>query len=220
MNNLFKLVILVFLSFFIISCSEDSIVASDEQNQTLENKLEQNSKSFDINSIRPANNQELNLISTYFDNSNLTGKKNQKISNDFENPEVVSYTNLPGKAIVLKYKQFNKSNSEKSLILVVGEANEVITEYEHEKIDQGDNYTIKTLKEGLEWFTADIDKDTEEIIRLNFSPNVDSKKMSFLECAEMAVGSCVNDGECAFICGIVWQYCLGSIGLACAYVTI
>ena len=39
-----------------------------------------------------------------------------------------------------------------------------------------------------------------------------------MECAKMAVSACVNDGGCAFMCGIVWQYCLGSIGLACAYV--
>ena len=77
--------------------------------------------------------------------------------------------------------------------------------------------TIKTYKENIEWFVAEVDKNTDEIISFNFNSNAN---MSFWECAEMAVGACVNDGECAFICGIIWQYCLGSIGLACAYVSL
>ena len=87
---------------------------------------------------------------------------------------------------------------------------------QHQELPQGlilfhSYYTIKTFKEGQEWFTAEVDKKTEQIISFNFSSNI-SAEMSFWECAEMAVGACVNDGECAFICGIIWQYCLGSIG--------
>ncbi|MCF6213959.1 MAG: hypothetical protein L3J45_08040 [Flavobacteriaceae bacterium] len=127
---------------------------------------------------------------------------------------------MPGKAIVLKYKKgVAKSNSEKSLILVIGEENEIITNYEHEKIDNGNTYTIRTYKEGNEWFNAEVDKNTEEIISFSFSSKV-MNKMTFWECAKMAVGACVNDGECAFMCGIVWEYCLGSIGLACAYASL
>ena len=100
--------------------------------------------------------------------------------------------------------------------MVVDGENKIITNYEHEKIDNGKTYIVKTFKEGIGWFTAEVEKDTERILDLAFD-RTDSARMPFWECAEMAVGACVDDGECAFMCGIIWQYCLGSIGLACAY---
>lgn len=210
MKNILKFSVVMFLSIILFGCSNDNTEIQDTNQQI--------SKSFDIVGIKIANAAEENLISNFLSQSDFTNKTSFKTGDIFEVPEVVTYTNLTGKSIVLKYKsENNKTNYEKSLILVVNNEDEIITNYEHEKIDNGNSYTIKTYKENIEWFVAEVDKNTDEIISFNFNSNAN---MSFWECAEMAVGACVNDGECAFICGIIWQYCLGSIGLACAYVSL
>ncbi len=180
---------------------------------TNENINEQIVKSYDIEEIRVANKEEVKLTLDFINKHNL--------NIDVNNPEVVNYTELPGKSIVLNYtNKIERSNSVKSLILVVSEENEIITYYGHEKIDNGKFYTVNTYKEDKKWFVADVDKESEEIIKINFVADNTGKDVTFWECAEIAVSACVNDGSCAFICGITWQYCLGSIGLACAYVSI
>ncbi len=196
----------------IISCSEDTPISSENLEE-----LQPVDKYFDIEKLKSANNEEIDLISKFITQNFSSKNTTSKINSKFDKPEVVSYTNLPGKTIVLNYKNDGvKDISERAIILVVNEDNEIITNYKHKKIDYGSYYTVKTYIEGNKWFNAKIKKDCEEIIEFNLKSGV-SLKTSFRECAETAVKACVNDGECAFICGILWKYCLGSIGLACAY---
>ena len=43
---------------------------------------------------------------------------------------------------------------------------------------------------------------------------------TFGGCAETLGDACIGDNGCAFMCGIMWQYCLGAGAAACAYIHI
>ncbi len=218
MKKIVLILTVVLLTLLVFQSCKKEYSFEQQNNAEIPDANLQCDKTFDIADIRTINSIERELVSDFLSKNSSINKVAFEKGDIFEVPEVVTYTNLPGKSIVLKYKNGNnKTHYEKSLIIVVDNKNKIITSYEHEKFDNGKTYIVKTFKEGIEWFIAEVDKDTDKLINFSFNKNV---KMSFWECAEMAVSSCVNDGECAFICGIIWEYCLGAIGLACAYVAI
>lgn len=42
----------------------------------------------------------------------------------------------------------------------------------------------------------------------------------FIDCFRTALYACLQDPECAFLCGILWRQCIAAIAAACAYHTI
>lgn len=164
-----------------------------------------------IESIEKANNDELNLVTNFLNDILLTKNVIINFNPNSSTLETVRYTELEGKALVLSYK----NDPEKSFIFIVYGNNEITTWFKHEKIDYENSFMVKTYIEQNEWFIAEVDKNTEELISFNLLTHSNAK--SWWECASSAVSACANDGECAFMCGLVAKYCLGAIGIACLF---
>ncbi len=208
------------------------------------NKNEESSKpyhpkTFDIKSVNNANSSERNiaidfiqtnkeLISKFFKNNHYL--KSEKV---YSTIKVIKYTNLHGKAIIINYNTGKKntvlkksdeiSDTVNAVMLLVSDSNQVMGNIEYNKIAVGDFYFVKTQANGIDWFTAKVNKKTKKISNLKFynmKTSLSKAKPTFAECAKTAIEACVGDGMCAFECGIVWEYCLPAIGLACLYVSL
>ena len=213
--SVFALGVLLFLT----SCQDDMDKALTPESDHAEEMV-----TYDIALIRDANKPEVDLTSHFLASSSQYGKTHFNFGDDFISQDVVEYTNLEGKAVVLTYDDEEKNEDELSLILVADEENKLITYYEHDRKDMGSTYQVTVYYEGHAWLFAEVEKSTEEVINYTIfdtkSDDDDDNGVSFFECMGAAVGACLDDPECAFLCGILWKWCLGSIALACALVAI
>lgn len=202
------------------SCSDEAVecLLVDPQQEAEE-------VTYDIETIRGPSEEEVLLANLFLAEHAAGGKTHYQHDDDYSAMDVVEYTNLEGKAIVLTYDQTDKSSRELSLILVAKEDNKLITYYEHEKKDKGQAYHVSIYYEGRELLFAVVDKETEEVLQYTlFNVKSDEEDnsggVSFSECVGTAVAACLDDPECAFMCGIIWKWCLGSIALACLLVAL
>lgn len=99
MKNLFKtLFLFVTFSGLFISCNTDSALVEHSE-------LQLTDTSFDIKKIRDADSKEQDLITAFIHQATSLKSTNFELDPDkLSAPEVVEYTNLSGKAIVLNYK--------------------------------------------------------------------------------------------------------------------
>ena len=221
MKKLIKLgTIALGLLLVLASCQDDVDKALVPEAEQAEEAV-----TYDIDLIRTANKQEVAVAEQFLKKSNQFGKTHFHLGEDYDALDVVEYNNLDGKGIVLTYADEDKSGSELSLILATDEDNKLITYYEHDRRDRGDTYEIRVYHEGVAWFSAEVDKNTEEIINFvifETKSDNDSEEegVGFYDCLGIAISACLDDSQCAFMCGIMWKYCLSSIALACALVSI
>ncbi len=220
MKKLIKLgTIALGLLLVLASCQDDVDKALVPEAEQAEEAV-----TYDIDLIRTANKQEVAVAEQFLKKSNQFGKTHFHLGEDYDALDVVEYNNLDGKGIVLTYADEDKSGSELSLILATDEDNKLITYYEHDKRDLGDTYEVTVYYEGVAWFYAEVQKNTEEIINYTIfeikSGGDDDGGITFSECMGAAIGACLDDPECAFMCGILWKWCLSSIALACALVAL
>ncbi len=206
------------LLLFATSCKDDD---SEDLMTTPETCIF--GETYDIRQIRSAEKQEVEMAYAFLQDNQAHGKTHFNPDDDYIEKVVVEYTNLEGKAVVLTYDDEDKDGDELSLILVADEENELITFFEHDRKVLGDTYQVSIYLEGAMWLYALLDKDTEDILDFSFyggkSTDNEEESMTFNECVAMAVTACLDDPECAFICGIIWKYCLGSIAIACFFTT-
>jgi len=180
---------------------------------------------YEIELIRGADKEELALAGSFLSESSSNGKTQFHFGTDYVSIDAVEYTNLDGVGIVITYDGDEKNGDELSLILAADEHNKLITYYEHDRRDRGDTYEVRVYHEGVAWFSAEVDKNTEEIINyviFETKSDDDSEEegIGFYDCLGIAISACLDDSQCAFMCGILWKYCLSSIALACALVAI
>ncbi len=178
---------------------------------------------YEIMLIRGADKQELALAGSFLSEISPHGKTAFQFGDNYDAVEVVEYTNLDGKGIVITYGNETKNGDDLSLILAADENNKLITYYEHEKRCLGDTYEVTVYHEGIAWFAAEVDTEAEDVINhvifeTKSGGNNGSEGISFSECLGIAISACLDDSQCAFMCGIMWKYCLSSIALACALV--
>lgn len=222
--NLFSIFILS--SLFLISCSKEldstevqneSVVTSSDINS--DNFINDESDAFNLDSSKDVT-YDIDEISPIYEEENLNRILDSISSyslKDFNLPEKVTYTNLEGNAIVLTKKEVSEPNNVKeNLILLVDSNFELIsyTERFESSVEDG-MYTVKVKQEGSDLFEADVSSETGEII--NYRNQAD---IGFWECLSVVADACIQDSECAFLCGIIFEYCLGAIVLACLYVSI
>lgn len=199
----------LFMLALVTNCTTDSLGSGVsleiEEKGTIVNK-----ETINVNNIREPFEDEIEVITQYLYTLDLKLEL-------FEDIKAVEYTNLYGKSFVLDYKGDDHLYSN-SLILIFDENNDITSFINYSK-EQYNEYIsiIKTDINEEKWFRAEINNLTDEIINIEVYGEKEEKTLdNFVDCVKIAVTSCVNDGECAFICGIIWKYCLGSIGIACA----
>ncbi len=181
-------------------------------------------ETYDIKAIRSAQKPEKELVHGFLKESQVGGKTHFNPDDDFTEMAVVEYTNLEGSSIVLTYEDADKNSDELSLILVADEENELITYMEHNRMIQGDTEQVYIYLEGQMWLSALLDSETEDVLDFSFhggksDDDEQEESWTFAECLDITVSACLEDPSCAFICGIIWKYCLGSIALACYFST-
>ncbi len=217
MEKLSKLVAVVVGALLAMASCQDDKVLSPEAEPAEE------AVTYEIKLIRWADKQELALAGSFLSEKVPNGKTAFHFGEDYDTVDVVEYTNVEGKGIVITYGSGSKNRDELSLILAADENNKLITYYEHERRDLGDTYAVTVYHEGIAWFAAEVDAEAEDVIdhivfNTKSGGNNESEGVSFSECLGIAIGACLDDSQCAFMCGIMWKYCLSSIALACALV--
>lgn len=222
MKKLSKLIVIALgLLLMLASCRDDvdkTLIQETNQDESV--------VTYEIDLIRTADKQEFALTKTFLVSNHHYGKTHFCFDDDYDSMDVVEYTNLKGKGIILTYDDENKNCDELSLILVANEDNKLITYYEHDKKDHGDTFEVTVYHEGNAWFYAEVQKNTEKILNYTIfgaksgGGDDDGGGISFSECMGAAIGACLDDPECAFMCGILWKWCLSSIALACALVAL
>ncbi len=209
----------VFVLFLVafISCNDEILPEVED--------LEEKQEYYDIEIIRPPCDDETATLSEFISSAEQLDLTFMKYDHSYHNAEVVEYTGLEGKSIVVGYNDpAEKDGTESSLILLADQDNQRLTYYEHIRKDMGQTYKVRIYHEGREWLVSTVDKHSGEVLEisyLNSSKNEDEdEKISFNECAKIAIDSCVEDKSCAFTCAVLWKYCLGAIALACFLVTV
>lgn len=201
--------------FVTISCNEnDGLVdyASDTEIINYQKKGEIDDGYFDIEEIRDAEMDELDVIYTLLAELNIS-------KNLFKSFETVQYTDLPGKSFVLKYNEkYNENNKgENSLLLVLDEYNSMLTYLEHkeEKIDEDKSQILVTIEDEY-LYKADMNNKTNSIINLDVNQQPTRTTLGGrMDCIRDSINACVDDSWCAFLCGITLPYCVSAIILAC-----
>lgn len=218
-NHCSLIICVIVLALVSVSCSDDTI-REDEAVFQPKQAL------YDIELIRSTSPGEKQLVSDFLRREDFANHTHLKLDEGYREASVVEYTDLEGKSIVLSYDNVpEKDDSEVSLILIADEENRVMTHYEHIKKDAGSAYLITVYNEGVEWFVSTVDKATDEVLDFSFGSSLkkggdeEEQGMTFAECALMAIEACVEDAGCAFMCGVMWKYCLGAIALACLVVS-
>jgi len=200
--NKMKSVIIVIILTVFYSCQTDNGFQEIEPSNELP-------KESDISSIMLANEEEAGHILSLLSN-NLRGEKNPT------SIEIVNYESQ--KDVETYFVNYDQPEEEYSIIIQANSQMDSFDLIEYSLVEYS-NFSLVTITnfKGAT-MKLKIDKLTEEIV--SFESNVSSfrtsEKMGFWECVEVAVSSCVSDGECGFICGIIYRYCLGAIGTACA----
>ena len=122
MKNYYSIIIFIILVGILPSCSHDKI----------NNVVDSNGQ--DIDHIGKVNEQEKSIVLSFFEKKEKADNLKFGTEYTYSEPEVVNYTNLPGKAIVINYKSdLGNSNIQRALILVVSDDAEILTYYEYEK---------------------------------------------------------------------------------------
>lgn len=208
-----KLSTVVFLLIVLFSCNENEIHKDLAEDEVTDLSV------VGIESIRNATSHEIDIAIKFLSDYSVSNNKDIKIT-DFEEVEIVTYTDMPGKTFILNFSNEGNYNSH-SLIVVVGLEDEIISAIEYVKVENNDTYSVSLNYGSFEFLTAEISKEGDTMLNYNFKTNPKGRMAtSWGECMETAASACVSDGECAFLCGIIWQYCIGALVTACTYIAL
>ncbi len=206
-------------------------------NKNEETKTPCQSKKIGISNVSSANTAERNIAIHFIENNKTLISKFFKESHYFKSEKayssikVVKYSNLRGKAIIIRYddvtnktglKDDEEPDTLNAIILPTSDSNVVLGNIEYNRTVNGKFYEVKTQANGIDWFKAIANKKTKKIVSLKFynmKSSLSEKKPTFAQCVKTALDACASDGVCAFECGAVMEYCLSAIVLACLYVS-
>lgn len=198
-----KLFILSLILVFAFGCSND-------ENEPIQDVVNELNVPFEISDMRPLVDNEVDAVSKF-----LSTKKG---SFDLEEAQFVSYEDLQGNSVFIPtYDEDNKSNYDivKTTLLFLDDEQNIIDYAIHEQIAKEFTLEINIYNSQKKVINTIVDKETFEILEVNYLN--DSSKGGWSACASCAAKSCANDGECAFICGIIWKECLSAIAVACLF---
>ncbi len=201
MINCIKKICIISLAFLtLISCQKE-----DNYDERTSLEIVKSLSNIDIDSIENTTDAELTAIfNKYGDNLQLD-------TLEIIESKTVNYNGLTGKSVVIDYED-RSENLDKSLIFILSENNNVDTYLKYNIRWENEIGYVDVTTEDKSFMSAEV-SSSYEVINLSF--NKIHGDGSYLDCLDGAVSACVNDGECAFICGIIWKYCLGAVATAC-----
>ena len=141
------------------------------------------SKKIGISNVSGASATERNIAIHFIENNKELISKFFKGSHCFKSEkayssiEVVKYSNLHGKAIIIRYDNVTKkprlkdhevSDTANAVMLLVSDSNVVLGNIEYNRTVNGKFYEVKTQANGIDWFKAIANKKTKKIVSLKF----------------------------------------------------
>ena len=110
-------------------------------------------------------------------------------------------------------------NSEANFLTITMDEEYEVMYYLPSVISKRENlYTIEVQNNGDEYFGASFFVDfSKHSISPSNSPICYGPTLGedIAECVAIAMSACINDPECAFLCGYTFEYCIGATILAC-----
>lgn len=160
-----------------------------------------------IYSISKPTEIDIKTFNIYLDKAQI--KNDGSLSID----EVITYLDNPIRSIILKHSLISVDSS--FVIIMSDEDDNFIDYYIDIKVliegNQIGFYSSNTLVASILFDPVGLN----EIEYIVYSPG----GSDFIRCFRTALNACLQDPECAFLCGIVWKQCLSAIAAACAYHT-
>ncbi len=205
-RNYLKLFVLVVLIVVINGCSTNSL---ENNKKELDNVSELNSP-IPIQEIRELTEEEKKLSSKYL------SQIDSKSIYHYDESTITSYKDINGYSIFISVSNEAKFDQNETTFILFMNQNKKIVDYAiFEKIENNVIDEINIYNNFGKFLTVSINNETNEMVSAEIFKS--GAKGSWSNCVECAVSSCVNDGECAFMCGIVYKQCLGAIGVACLF---